>query len=202
MKIYASLRFLFGIICPVNFALNKVFNRRNQPNSQNAYSFLRHACDIAPVFMSIGNHEQFWLREDYDFFRKYGVHLLDNEDTEIVVKNNFIIVGGLSSRPDDLWFNHFSNKEGLRLLLSHHPEFYDEMIRGTDIDLILSGHNHGGQIRIFGKGIVAGGIRLFPKYDKGLFDGRLVVSAGCANTTVIPRWGNPRELVLIHLVKK
>ena len=85
-------------------------------------------------------------------------------------------------------------------MLCHHPEYYERLLKDKDIDLILSGHNHGGQFRIFGKGLLSSSTGLFPKYDRGLFDGRLVVSAGCANTTAIPRFFNPREAVIIRLL--
>ncbi len=51
-------------------------------------------------------------------------------------------------------------------------------------------------------GVAGAGGKLFPKYDKGIYDGRMVVSAGCSNTAAIPRINNPRELVIIHLKKR
>ena len=195
-------RAIVKTVCYFNYALTKLFGRRNMPNKQNSYSFLRQASAVAPVFLSLGNHDQMLTREDRDFLRRYSINVLDNEDIETAVNNNFMIVGGLSEEPDEAWLYRFSQKDGLRLLLCHFPEYYDSLIRQTDIDLIVSGHNHGGQIRIFGRGIAGGDGKLFPKYDRGLYDGRLAVSAGCANTAVIPRFGNPRELVLIHLIKK
>ncbi|MBQ2570485.1 MAG: serine/threonine protein phosphatase, partial [Ruminococcus sp.] len=56
-----------------------------------------------------------------------------------------------------------------------------------------------GQIRVFGKGVLSSRSGFFPKYDRGVFDNRLVVSAGCSNPVALPRWGNPRELVMIQL---
>ncbi|MER2081524.1 MAG: metallophosphoesterase [Ruminococcus sp.] len=192
---------LVNAICYVNYGLSRVFGRKNSASTQNAYSFLRQASNIAPVFLSLGNHETLLHTEDYEFFKKYGICLLDNEETELAVRDNFLTVGGLSTEADRAWLSSFARREGFRLLLCHHPEYYDEWIRKTDIDLILSGHNHGGQIRLFGKGLVGSGGRILPKYDRGLYDDRLVVSAGCANTAAIPRLFNPRELVIIHLEK-
>ena len=90
-------------------------------------------------------------------------------------------------------------------VLAHNPDTVPQslttgMLRG--IDLILCGHTHGGQIRIFSMGVAGAGGKLFPKYDKGIYDGRMVVSAGCSNTAAIPRINNPRELVIIHLKKR
>ena len=68
-----------------------------------------------------------------------------------------------------------------------------------DIDLILAGHAHGGQIRLFGHGLYAYGQGLFPKYTKGIYDGKLIVSAGLANTSRFPRINNPPEIVFLTL---
>lgn len=186
----------------VNKALTLVFGRHNQPNTQNAYHFLRQASAIAPVFLSLGNHEQELKPEDYALFREYHIRLLDNEGEEFAVKNNLLYIGGLSTDYDEAWLYRFSKEDGFRLLLCHHPEYYDALVKDTTIDLTLAGHNHGGQVRLFGRGLAGAGGRIFPKYDKGKFDERLIVSAGCANTAAIPRVNNPRELVIVNLSPK
>lgn len=66
-----------------------------------------------------------------------------------------------------------------------------------DIDLILSGHYHGGQIAIGNRGVYVSGQGLFPKYTGGCYDNKLVVSKGLYNTSWIPRIGNPEELVYV-----
>ena len=72
-------------------------------------------------------------------------------------------------------------EKGFKILLCHRPEYYDRFVKETDIDLVLSGHNHGGQFRLFGKGLISSSSGLFPKYDRGIFENRLVISAGCSN---------------------
>ena len=86
-------------------------------STQNAYSFLRQASNIAPVFLSLGNHETLLHTEDYEFFKKYGICLLDNEETELAVRDNFLTVGGLSTEADRAWLSSFARREGFRLLL-------------------------------------------------------------------------------------
>ena len=63
--------------------------------------------------------------------------------------------------PNTNWLNLFEKQNGYRILLDHHPENYDQYTRMREIDLILSGHNHGGQIRLLGKGVYARNQRLF-----------------------------------------
>ena len=182
-----------------HFFLN-IFAGNNLPDTDNAYRFLSGAARLAPVFMSLGNHEERLLAQDHEFLEREGITLLDNSDCLAEIKGETLRIGGLSSVPDEEWLERFSEKEGFKLLLSHYPEKYETLLRDKPIDLILSGHNHGGQIRLFGRGLVSSGLRLFPRYDRGLFDGRLVVSAGCSNTAPFPRLGNPREVVIVETV--
>ena len=191
---------IVNMIYYVNQFFTMLRPKSYRPDTRYAYSFLRQAADVAPVYLSLGNHEEELLREDRDFFRQNGIHCLDNEEMEVAVNNNFLLVGGLSNEYDEEWLGRFAEKDEFRLLLCHNPNYYETLkIKDTDIDLILSGHNHGGQIRIFSMGVAGAGGRLFPKYDKGMYDKRLIVSAGCSNTAAIPRINNPRELVIINL---
>ena len=66
---------------------------------------------------------------------------------------------------------------------------------------MVSGHAHGGQWRIFGRGVFAPGQGLFPKYTSGIHDGRLVISRGLKKSGTIPRIFNSPELVIIDIKK-
>ena len=87
-------------------------------------------------------------------------------------------------------------------MLCHRPEYYPVLLEQLDIDLILAGHTHGGQIRFFDRGLFSSGQGLFPKYHKGVADNKMVISAGCSNPIAIPRINNPRELVIVNLLPK
>lgn len=167
--------------------------------TEHAYRFFREAGSIAPVVFSRGNHELFLTGEDRTVMADAGVTLLENEWAEL----GGVLFGGLTSRHvtrglDGAFLESFSAAPGYKVLLCHHPEYYSSLSR-YPIDLILSGHCHGGQIRLFGQGIFAPGQGLLPKYHHGVCHGRMVVSAGCANTAPIPRWGNPTEVVIVRL---
>jgi predicted MPP superfamily phosphohydrolase len=95
--------------------------------------------------------------------------------------------------PDTEWLKDCP--DGYKILLSHHPEYYP--LIEPYADLILSGHAHGGQFRLFGRGLFAPGQGFLPRYSKGMY-GKMCVSAGLTNTTWVPRINNPTELVIVE----
>jgi predicted MPP superfamily phosphohydrolase len=88
------------------------------------------------------------------------------------------------------------------ILLSHRPELFHIYV-DNNIDIVLSGHAHGGQFRIpFVGGIVAPNQGLFPKYDAGLFgekETNMIVSRGIGNSIIPFRFNNPPEVIIIEL---
>lgn len=168
-----------------------------------ALNFLSEIADVMPLYYSIGNHEA-KLKDRAAFFDaalKTKATLLDNSAVEF----KGIWIGGLSSvrgqsAPDTEFLNLFRKKPGYRLLMCHHPEIYMKHVSGMDIDLTVGGHAHGGQVQLFGRGLFAPGQGIFPKYTHGTYDnGRLLVSRGFSNSTRLPRFNNPCELILLTL---
>ena len=109
---------------------------------------------------------------------------------------------------DYAWLDTFVKVPRYRILLSHHPEYWcleEPMLINRNIDLVLSGHAHGGQFRLFGQGFFAPGQGWFPKYTSGIHRGkygRMIISKGMANTVrVAPRLFNPTEVVYIEVVR-
>ena len=102
-------------------------------------------------------------------------------------------------KPETGWLEEYCSAPGHHVLLSHHPDYW-ALLRKMKIDLVLSGHAHGGQIRIFNHGLWCPGQGFWPRWTRGVYDGRLVVSAGLSNTTWIPRLFNPREIVYINTI--
>ena len=104
--------------------------------------------------------------------------------------------------PDLEWLAEFAAVDGYKILLSHHPEYYEEYIRDLNVDLTLSGHAHGGQWRIFGRGLFAPGQGILPKYDSGLYEKNgttMIVSRGLGNSTFPLRFNNCPEIIIITL---
>ena len=182
--------------------------RRYSDGYDQALAFLREVPDIAPTYYSLGNHEiRLASRETYlQAVAETRVTLLDNR---VLRLREDIALGGLTStRRTTLEEAHalvasLAREEGYRLLMSHHPEDYFRLIRGHGIDLTLSGHAHGGQIQVFGRGLYAPGQGLLPKWTDGFYDdNHLLVSRGLTNSNPVPRWGNPCELILLTLIPK
>ena len=179
--------------------------------SLNTLRLLCRLAELAPTFYSLGNHERRPDAAGLTKINKTGAVLLD--DTFVTL--NGIAVGGLTSgytsshscrfrrtmtpSPDTSWLTRFSESGSHRILLSHHPEYYERYLRHLPIDLILSGHAHGGQVRLFGRGLFAPGQGFFPRYTSGIYDGRLAVSRGLSNTVPIPRFMNPTGLILLTI---
>ncbi|MBO5305704.1 MAG: metallophosphoesterase [Clostridia bacterium] len=164
-----------------------------------------HECALRfPTVCSLGNHE---FKYGADFREKLG------QTGAMVVDDSYIrmgdlVIGGLTSgfagkgqgtfhktpAPNLNWLDGFCQEKGYRILLSHHPEYFD-LLKPYQIDLILSGHAHGGQFRIFGIPFFAPGQGFCPRYTSGFYQNKMFVSRGISNTAPIPRIGNPTELV-------
>ena len=171
---------------------------------------LQIASDLAPTFCTLGNHEIRFTGDIKALVKEAGAVLLDNESYMF----NGVNIGGLSSgykfgqaqrrlgttpAPDVEWLEKYSREDGYKILLSHHPEYYAKYIKDMPIDMILSGHAHGGQIRLFGQGIISPGQGFFPKYTSGMYDDRLIVSRGIGNKFIVPRINNKREIIVISI---
>lgn len=197
------------------------FEEKNNARNEKGWEFFREALKIAPVFYCFGNHEtegkpcQYYPEvAGYKNIPEYvtkrlsdmGVHMLFDTHTSI---RDGIHVGGLVSAenrgtkiPDTGFLCKFEKLDGYKILICHHPEYYPKYLSDKNIDIILSGHAHGGQWRIFGRGIYAPSQGIFPKYTSGIYDGKLIVSRGCGNYTRpirVPRIFNPTEVLSIHI---
>lgn len=212
VPLYWSIaKYVVKVINKCIYNLTGVRSLNHNRNRKNGYRLIREASQIAPIYLSPGNHEWYFLSEDYKIFSECKVTLLDNTDYISGIKGMEIDIGGLSTCYDLEWLDSFSEKEGVKILLCHHPEYYFRYMKGRrrdTFDLILCGHCHGGQWRVklpggLGeRGIFAPSQGMLSKYVHGMWrtgNGHLIVSAGVSNPAVVPRFGNPCELVMIHM---
>lgn len=187
-------------------------------NTEIALQFAKQAVEIAPCFYVTGNHEARVPEITYENFekelKKIGVHVL--RDKEIILEKDgeqIALVGiddpafakegdnvGEDSGVSDKINGLFTDNR-FKLLLSHRPELFDEYVR-ADVNLVLTGHAHGGQFRLpVVGGLVAPNQGLFPKYDAGLFtegNTNMIVSRGIGNSIIPVRINNRPEVVLIE----
>ena len=183
-----------------------------------ALAFAEEAVQIAPTYFITGNHEAMVSAQEYadleNGLLEAGVNVL--HDKEIVLEQNeekLILVGiddpAYADRHGDVGasiasetINELFTTEGYRILLSHRPEFFNQYVE-AEVDLVLSGHAHGGQFRLpFIGGLVAPGQGVFPVYDSGLYsenETNMVVSRGIGNSIIPMRFNNRPEVVLIEL---
>jgi len=182
-----------------------------------------------PVYYIVGNHEQALSEKNiafiYNELKSYGVYVLDNEVAEIERDGARIHMYGLwfnlryysdqtsdyvINNPDTYYFAEDTMKkilgdcdsESFNVLLTHNPVYFDTYAK-WGADLTLSGHIHGGMVRIpFVGGVYSPEKTFFPKYDEGLFeedDKRMIVSRGIGNGSLGFRFLNCPQIVEITL---
>ena len=182
-----------------------------------ALAFAKEAIQIAPCYYVSGNHEArvSEYRELKTGLVASGVTVLEDELAEIKVSGESITIIGVNDPSfsadylagdaavmDEKLSAFAAEDAGFTILLSHRPELFDTYV-SHDMDLVLSGHAHGGQFRLpLIGGLVAPNQGLFPKYDAGLYSENhtnMIVSRGLGNSIIPFRFNNRPEVVLIEL---
>ena len=177
---------------------------------KNVRTFLAGIQGISPVYATAGNHEfenPALFTELLNAYREYGVVFLDGqtvllerEDQQIAISSQKLVPGPRKA----YWINNDTkplNKNSFNIFLHHFGNEFDMI--SDEYDLVISGHIHGGIIRIFKTGLFGQGKKLiFPKYSKGVYrkeSGSVMVLSGGLGSTVFPRINNRREIVIITL---
>jgi len=188
-----------------------------------AIKLLSKLSESFQVYYGLGNHEV----RGFDNIKKYlevvkklpNVHILDNDCVALERKGTSgeaasIVIAGLS-----LAFSYYSKglspvmedgyisselgekADRFTIMLAHFPDYFKNYAK-WGADVVFSGHLHGGLIRLpLIGGLVSPQIKLFPKYDKGVFvegESSMIVSAGLGTHTM-PRIFNPAELLIVDI---
>ncbi len=181
-----------------------------------------------PVFYGLGNHEA-RMRQDREIYgtryedymepiEALGVKVLINEHAQISVKNNHFCIYGYDLPPK--YFKKFNRyvfeatqlgavlgkcderESCYNILLAHNPVYFQQYA-AWGADLTLSGHLHGGIIRLpLIGGVITPQAKLFPRYSAGKYkigEKEMVVSRGLGTHTIPIRFNNKPELSVIHL---
>lgn len=200
-------------------------------DSHVAVELIEQVKDIAPVYYSLGNQEEDYIgRGTSDLLNELkdaGAIVLDESYQDIQVNGNAIRLGGMydyafaldgnntttkeSMRPSLYQFlTDFQDTDSYRLMMAHRPDsfIFGDATRTWEIDLVVSGHNHGGQVILpFLGGIYGGDQGWFPKYVDGVHHFKkvknMVITRGLGSgEEKLPRFNNKPEVVMIYLEKE
>ncbi len=187
-------------------------------------SLLKALAGEFPVYYGMGNHESRIAANRQEYGGRYeayrqeltdaGVVFLQNEN--VVLSKYNIVVHGLELEEcyyykltkRKLPVDYMEAKAGsagdsyFHILVAHNPDFFPQYA-GWGADLVVSGHVHGGIVRLpLLGGVISTSFRLFPKYDGGLFsekESSMIISRGLGSHTIPLRMFNPGECVVIDM---
>ncbi|MDD6212402.1 MAG: metallophosphoesterase [Clostridiales bacterium] len=195
-------------------------------NTDIATDLITNLSEIAPVYVSLGNHEaeyqQNYGTEIIPLYEDAGAVVLDSQYQDIEVNGQQLRLGGIygyclpakyletkEADPEECAFlSDFQNTDSYTILMCHMPVCW--LLNGGldewDVDCIFSGHLHGGQVilPLIG-GVYAPDMGWFPGRLKGVFssgDGasNLILSTGLGNTEWMPRINNRPEIVTVDIL--
>ena len=174
-----------------------------------ALDFMAQAIRLAPVYYVMGNHESripvYPILEQG--LGRLGVQVLRNETATLIREGQSLSIIGLddpSISPDfpELLHSMCAQAPGFRLVLCHRPEKFPDYV-AAGAHLVLTGHAHGGQVRIPGiGGVIAPHQGWLPRYDAGLYtqgSTHMAVSRGLGNSLCPLRVNNRPELLVLTL---
>ena len=200
-------------------------------NVENTLNFIDAIKDIAPIYFIYGNHDiciegdSYYTRMVEDLENR-GVIFLNIKEDKITIGDDSINIIGIQD-PSVVYaiekfayletseeitrgmiqefLNEVDTENNFTIMLAHRPEYF-EVYANYNIDLVLTGHAHGGQFRIpFIGGLYAPNQGLFPKYTSGVHSSNnteMIISRGLGNSRFPIRVFNTPEIVSITLKSK
>ena len=181
---------------------------------ENSLLAVEQFVEIADVYYVLGNHEVALNKMDeiYAALTELGVRVLPNDAVVFERNGERLAIAGIEdplmgksvpSMLDEATVN--VTDDTFTVLLSHRPEQFDAYVN-QEIDVVFTGHAHGGQIRLpFIGGLAAPSQGVFPKYTAGTFEEDetfMVVSRGLGNSAFPFRIFNLPELIVMELQSK
>lgn len=186
-----------------------------------ALTTLRNLVPIAPVYVSLGNHEAVhrdtFPNDLIQSFTDTGAIVMDNIYEDIQVKGQRFRIGGIygyclpdnvveARKPDSAFLYEYQDTTQFKLLLAHMPVCWliNDSLDYWDVDCVLSGHSHGGQVVLpFIGGLYAPDQGWFPERIDGHFEHdnkHLIVTSGLGGTDPVPRFYNRPEVVVLDIL--
>lgn len=185
---------------------------------------------IAPVYYSLGNHEVDYVAKHgkilLEEMEAAGAVVLEEEYVDVTIGGQKVRIGGMyeyafalddwnSTNPETMdpeayaFLMDFQNTEALKVMMAHRPESFvlGEASKTWEIDLVASGHVHGGQVVL----PVLGGLwavdqGFCPEYETGFHEKdriHIVITNGLGSgDQLLPRFNNPPEVVVVDVVSE
>lgn len=192
-------------------------------NEDTAVEVVRVLKEIAPVYYSYGNHEYSYMEAGnadlQDELEAAGAVVLNYKSIDLEVKGNPIRLGGLyefgfetgmqseeENKRAISYLEEYVDTDRYLIMCAHRPDSFDPWDTADDwgIDLVLSGHLHGGQAIIPGIGGLYSQLEgFFPQYDYGQYklgDSDMIITRGLgSNPKILPRFNNPPEIAVVDV---
>lgn len=195
-------------------------------NSDIAMSVIKRLVEIAPVYYALGNHEIEYMQSKGEVLLEEieaaGAKLLEMDYEDITVNGTKIRIGGMYGYAFDTYsgecvrnkmgegiydfLREFENTDRYKIMMSHRPDsfVFGQASRQWYVDLVVSSHNHGGQVVIpFLGGLYGGDQGYFPKYIHGLYQKdqmKILITSGLgSHTQKLPRFNNVPEVMVVNL---
>ena len=194
-------------------------------NFSKTTKLLTDLLDIAPVYFSYGNQEKEYSGNSIDTFvntiKENGVIVLDDSFVDCEINGQKIRIGGtmghafpfgrtmeeFESSDEYIFLKDMEKTDAPTIVLAHMPDTF--IFNGahnywSNIDLVVSGHTHGGVIRLpFAGGLYSPMQGLFPEYDYGFYmlgeKMRMVITSGLSGYKLVPRFLNLPEICVLNL---
>ena len=191
---------------------------------QELLRLIKRLHEIAPVYFAPGNHELEYMQTDASLLTQVaeaGAIVVNDSYADVTLAGQPLRIGGtmghafyfgrseeeFSSSPEYQFLKAFEDTDVPKICLAHMPDtfIFNGAYNLWNVDLILSGHTHGGLIRLpFIGGLYAPMQGWFPEYDQGYFrlgeHMQMVITSGLAGHGLLPRVNNLPEIVVIDLV--
>lgn len=181
--------------------------------------------DTAPIYYALGNHELSYMANGHsdltEELESAGAAVLDKNYVDIEINGAQVRLGGLYdyafglngnndalAAPNDTlgFLQDFQNTDRLKIMLSHRPDsfIFGDASKVWDVDLVISGHNHGGQVVIpFLGGLYGGDQGWFPEYVHGMYQKDNILlfetSGLGSDKQKLPRFNNPPEVAVLTI---
>ena len=199
-------------------------NIDENPDYSVVLELMEQLVDIAPVYYAPGNHEWggiygYHYSQMPDDIAATGAHFLLQDYEDVEINGNKLRIGGTFEWPRDelewpksqrvvdaLDGNKQDTSDTYTILICHCPEVFYTSLKDVQIDLGISGHAHGGLIRLpYTDGLWSTSQGFLPKYTSGvrkIGQSTVVISRGLGDSEPFPRIFNQPELVVIDLEKQ